>query len=120
MGEGFLRFACVQMKKKEFHYSKSSVDIGDVGDVNIDKFVISDKFPSSKKGSGCMYFVGYKKKEKITPMSVLLPRMIGYPRNFNAARVMNFLIKECYHLNNFFEEKTTNTHIKLLPESAAS
>ena len=65
MGEGFLRFACVQMKKKEFHYSKSSVDIGDVGDVNIDKFVISDKFPSSKNGSGCMYFVGYKKRKRL-------------------------------------------------------
>ena len=65
MGEGFLRFACVQMKKKEFHYSKSSVDIGDVGDVNIDKFVISDKFPSSKNGSGCMYFVGCKKRKRL-------------------------------------------------------
>ena len=108
------------MKKKEFHYCKSSVDIGDVGDVNIDKFVICNKFPSSKNGSGSKYFVGYKKKKKITPMSVLLPRMSGYLRNFDAARVMNFFIKECYHLNNFFEEKTTNTHIKLLPESAAS
>ena len=53
-------------------------------------------------------------------MSVLLPRMIGYPRNFDAARVINFLIKECYHLNNFFEEKTTNTHINMLPKLVAS
>ena len=37
MGEGFLKFGCVEMKKKEFHCTKTSVDIRDVGDVNIDK-----------------------------------------------------------------------------------
>ena len=41
----------------------------DVDNLNIDKKVISDKFPCAKKVS--TYYVSYKNNEKIIPLCVL-------------------------------------------------
>ena len=65
MGEGFLKFSDVDIKKKEFHCFKFSDDIGDAGDINIDKIVISEKF-LSKKVSGCKHFASSQKRKDYT------------------------------------------------------
>ena len=73
--------------KQKFHSCKSAID---VGDVNVDKILISDEFFCTRKGY--KYFVGYKNDEEITPLCVLLPKLGGYSKYFDDATTMCFLI----------------------------
>ena len=58
----FLKFGDIEIKKREFHSSKSSIPIGDV---NNGKMVISDTFSGIKNGSKS--FVGYQNSRDISP-----------------------------------------------------
>ena len=51
-----LKFDNIRVNKKEFHKSKQPIDLGLV---NVDQIVVSDKFKQSY--DGFKYFIGYKK-----------------------------------------------------------
>ena len=40
------------------------------------------------------YFVGYKEAKRTRPLSIFLPQMVAYGRDFNETRYMYFLIKD--------------------------
>ena len=83
MSKEFLKFADVEIKKRKFPSSKGPID---VGDVNIDKIVISNKFSCTKRGS--KYFVGYKNIEELTQLCVFLPKMSRYSKKFDDVKSM--------------------------------
>ena len=56
--------------------TSSSKSPTDVSNVNIDKIVISEEFPSAKKST--KYFSGYKNNQEVTPWCVFLPKFSGY------------------------------------------
>ena len=58
----------LELKKKEFHKSKQSVDL-DL--INVDQIFVSDKFRYSD--DGFKYFIGYKEGEIVKPLCMILP-----------------------------------------------
>lgn len=81
------------------HYSKKPVD---VGDVYIDKMVISDPFHFVKKSFFSTIFSRQvfsrlqttKTMKKLHQHGILLLRMNGYLKHFDDAKVTNFLIPD--------------------------
>ena len=58
----------LELKKKEFHKSKQSVDL-DL--INVDQIFVSDNFRYSD--DGFKYFIGYKEGEIVKPLCMILP-----------------------------------------------
>ena len=79
-----LTFGNIQIKKREFHKSKHLIG---VNETNIDKLVISDNAPYSKKDF--KLFIGYKDDDKIKPLCVMLPKMSEYFKCFDETKYMS-------------------------------
>ena len=63
-----------------------------MGNIDINKIVVSNKFSSDK--NVFKYFIGYKDSKKVRPLCILLPKMRAYRRNFDDTKYMSFLIKD--------------------------
>ena len=84
-----LKFDNDRVNKKEFHKSKQPIDLGLV---NVDQIVVSDKFRHND--DGFKYFIGYKKGEVVKPLCIILPQMSGYIKYFeNGGKNMSFMVK---------------------------
>ena len=82
MNEKTLKFENIRVNKKEF----------DLGLINVDKVVVSDKFKHTDESF--KYFIGYKKDEVVRPLCIILPQMNRYIKYFgNGGKNMSFLIK---------------------------
>ena len=82
MNEKTLKFENIRVNKKEF----------DLGLINVDKVVVSDKFEHTDESF--KYFIGYKKDEVVRPLCIILPQMNRYIKYFgNGEKNMSFLIK---------------------------
>ena len=77
MSKKTLKFDNIRVNKKEFHKSKQPIDLGLV---NVDQIVVSDKFKHSD--DGFKYFIGYKEGEIVKPLFIILPQMTGYTKYF--------------------------------------
>ena len=77
MNEKTLKFDNTRVNKKEFHKSKQPVDLGLV---NVDQIVVSDKFKHSD--DGFRYFIGYKEREIVKTLCIILPQMTRYIKYF--------------------------------------
>ena len=89
MGEKTLKFNNIKANKKEVHKSKEAIDLGSV---DTDKIVVSDKFRHGEESF--KYFIGYQENEIVKPLCIILPQMNGYIRYFeNGGQNMPFLIK---------------------------
>ena len=89
MSEKILKFENIRVNKKEFNKSKQAIDLGLI---NVDKIVVSDKFKHTDESF--KVFFGYKKDEIIKPLCIILPQMNGYIKYFeNSGKNMSFLIK---------------------------
>ena len=90
MSERTLKFDNIKVNKKEFHKSKQPIDLGLV---NVDQIVVSDKFKHSD--DGFKYFIGYKEGEIVQPLCIILTQMTGYVKYFeNGGKNMSFVNKE--------------------------
>ena len=90
MTEKALQFNNVTANKKEFHKSKTPIDLMSV---NVDQIVISDRFKLNNEGF--KYFIGYQEGEIVKPLCIILPQMSGYIKYFeNGGKNMSFLIKD--------------------------
>ena len=99
MCEKTLKFDNIRVNKKEFHKSKQPIDLGLV---NVDQIVVSDKFKHSD--DGLKYFIGYKEGEIVKPLSIILPQMTGYIKYFqNEGKNMPFVIEDDYVLDKYNE-----------------
>ena len=77
MREETLNFDNIRVNKKEFHKSKEAINLGLV---NVDQIVISDKFKHSD--DGFKYFIGYKDGQIVKSLCIILPQMSGYIKRF--------------------------------------
>ena len=85
-----LKFGNAEIEKIKFHCRKRAIAIGNI---NINKIIMSDEFTCSKKG--CKYFASCKNnKKKNTLLCVLLPKMSKYVKNFEDGKAMRFLFKD--------------------------
>ena len=99
MSEKRLKFDNIKVNKKEFHKSKQPIDLGLV---NLDQTVVSDKFKPSD--DGFKYFTIYKEGEIVKLVCIVLPQMTGYIKYFeNGGKSMTFTIKDDYVLDQYNE-----------------
>ena len=90
MTEKALQFNNVTANKKEFHKSKTPIDLMSV---NVDQIVISDRFKLNNESF--KYFIGYQEGEIVKPLCIILPQMSGYTKYFEQGDInMSFLIKD--------------------------
>ena len=88
MREKTLKFNNIKINKKEIRKSKQAIDLGLV---DTDKIVVSDKF---KHSEGFEYFIGYQEDEIVKPLCIILPQMNGYIKYFeNSGKICLFLLK---------------------------
>ena len=71
--QNFVKYFVIRVNKKEFHNSKQAIDLGLI---NVDQIVVSDKLKHSDEGF--KYFIGYQEDEIIKPFCIMLPQMMGY------------------------------------------
>ena len=81
-------FADTEIGKRKFHCHKNQILIDDV---DINKTIISNKVLCCKRFF--KYFIGYKDNEKVKPLCIVLPKLIGYRKNFSKTKYMSFLKK---------------------------
>ena len=63
--------------------------------IDINKVAVFNKVSVDKKEFlSKKYFVGYKEAKRTRPLSIFLPQMVAYGRDFNETRYMYFLIKD--------------------------
>ena len=116
MSEKTLKFDNIRINKKEFHKSKQPIDLGLV---NIDQIVVSDKFKHSD--DGFKYFIGYKEGKIVKPLYIILPQMTGYIKYFKSGgKNMSFVIKDDEVLDKYNEiwdkiYKTLNKKFHSMP-----
>ena len=112
MRKEIIMFDNNKVEKHKFHQHKNPISMYDV---NINRIVVSTKFPFSKKGF--KYFIGYENYyEEIMSLCILLPKLSGYKRHFDETKYMSFLIKNNELLEKYKEvwdnvSKTIN-HIR--------
>ena len=90
MTEKALQFNNVTANKKEFHKTKTPIDLMSV---NVDQIVISDRFKLNNEGF--KYFIGYQEGEIVKPLCIILPQMSGYTKYFeDGGKNISLLIKD--------------------------
>ena len=106
MDNKIIKFYDTEIEEYKFHQNKMPISIKDI---DINKIVLSDKFPFGKQDF--KYFIGYKDSEKIRPLSVFQPQMIIYKKFFDKNRPICFLIKKEKVFIKYLEiiEKVRNT-----------
>ena len=97
--EKTLIFDNIRVNKNEFHKSTQPINL-DI--INVDQIVVSDK--SKHRDGGFKYFIGYKEREIVKTLCVILPQMTGYVKYFeNGGKSMSFVVKDDMCLNKYNE-----------------
>ena len=86
MGKEIIPFGYIKNEKHKFHHHKNPILIFDV---DINKIVVSSKISFRRKGF--KYFAGQKDVKKIRPLSLHIPKISGYRRDFDETKYMSFL-----------------------------
>ena len=84
-----LKFDDIEIQEYKFHQYKSLISINNI---DINKILISNKFPSDKKDF--KYFSGYKDNKEIIPLCIFIPEMSIYKRYSDKTKCMYFMIKD--------------------------
>ena len=63
-----------------------------INKIDIDKIVVSNKFPLGKQDFN--YFISYKNNKKIKPSFIFLPETNAYSINLDETECMSFLMKD--------------------------
>ena len=79
----------IEFKKQTFPQNNRPILIKNL---DINKIVVSNKVSFGKKES--KYFIGYKETKNRKPLSIFLPKISVYGRNFDETKCMSFLIKD--------------------------
>ena len=104
MNKKVLKFHDIEIEKCEFYQHKKPISI----DNSINRIIVSNEASFVKKEY--KYFIGYKNVKAIRPLSIFLPKMSIYRRDFNKTKCMSFLIKDENTLEKYDEisEKVSN------------
>ena len=63
-----------------------------INNINIDKIVVSNKFPFEKQDSKC--FIGYKDNKEATRLCIFFPEMTIYKKYSDRTKCMYFVTKD--------------------------
>ena len=85
------------LKKYKFHENKSAISINDI---DINKIVVSNKFPFSKQDF-IYCIIGYKNDKNQT--CIFFPKVSAYGIDFDETECMYFMIKEENVLDKYME-----------------
>ena len=101
-----IKFEVVKIQKQKFHQHKGPISITNV---DIDKIIVSNKVSFVK--NGFKYFIGYKDAKKIKPLSIFLPKMSAYRKDFDETKYTSLLVKDDKSLEKYNEiwEKFENS-----------
>ena len=116
MGEKTLKFDKIRLNKEEFYKSKQPINLGLI---NVDQIVISEKFKHSD--DGFKYFISYKEREIVKQLCIILPQMTGYIKYLeNGGKNMFFAIKDDDVLDKYNEiwgilKETLNFKFRSMP-----
>ena len=84
-----IKFDDTEVEEYEFNQYKSPILINDV---DINKIVVSNKFPFGKQDF--KYFTGYKDNKEIRPLGIFFPEMSMHERYSDETKCMYFIIKD--------------------------
>ena len=91
MAQKTINFDGKKINKNTFYKNKKLFSIRDI---NADKILISKKESYGKKGS-LKYFIGYNDEDNIIrPLTIKLPQMIGYVKNFDTNKTISFKVND--------------------------
>ena len=91
MTQKTINFDDKKINKNTFYKNKK---VFNIHDIDVDKVLISKKEYYCKKGS-LKYFFGYNDEDNIIrPLSIKLPQMIGYVKNFDSNKTMSFKVND--------------------------
>ena len=90
-----INFEDKKINKSTFYKNKKLFNIHDV---DVSKILVSKKKSYRTKNS-LKYFIGYNDEDIIRPVSIKLPQMIGYVKNFDSNKAMSLKVSA----NNLFE-----------------
>ena len=86
-----LVFNDIEVNKKDLYAPKKAIPLNLVDMNNI---VISKRVKNNNNDT-CIYFIGYNYEDKIRPLYIILPQMIGYIKYFeNGSKNMSFKIED--------------------------
>ena len=77
-------FETKKFLKSKFYKNKKASKIYDI---DINKILVSKEEPHGSNKS-IKYFIGYIDNDNITPLSIILPQMIGYVKCFESNKTM--------------------------------
>ena len=79
-----------------------------INNIDINKIVVSNKFPFVKQDF--LYFIGYKDDKKFWPLCIFFPKVSAYRINFDETECMYLMIKEEEVCDKYMEiwEKVSN------------
>ena len=86
------------IEEYEFHQYKSPISINDI---DINKIVVSNKFPFGKQDF--KYFTSFKHDKKIGTLCIFFPNMSAYRIDFDETEYMSFLMKDEVFLEKYNE-----------------
>ena len=85
MGKEVITFDDIEVEKHKFHQCKSPIL---AYDVDVNKIVVSNKFPFGEKGF--RYFIGYKVGKKVRPLCIMPSKTSTYRRDFEGTKYVFF------------------------------
>ena len=108
MSEKTLKFDNIRVNKKEFNKSKQPIDLGLV---NVDQIVVSDKFKHSD--DGFKYFIGYKEGEIIKPLCIILPQDSVLDKHNEIWDKIKETLNIKFHSMFVYDEKYINVKVRV-------
>ena len=97
MSRNNINFDAKKIRKSTFYNNKT---INNTEDIDINNILVSKKEPYGTKNS-FKYFTGYNDNDVIRPLSIRLPQMTGYAKNFNENATMSFKANNKQLLKNY-------------------
>ena len=83
-----MKFGVKEIKKGEFYKTKKSIGFFEASRNNTG---LSDFVQTKKRFK---IFLGYLDRDDIGPLSIILPKIIGYVKTFDKTKLMSFCITE--------------------------
>ena len=105
MEKTIIKLGDIEIQKQKFNQHKGPISIKNI---DINKIVLSNNVSFGK--IGYKYFIGYKDAKKIRPLSIFLPKMSTYGKDFDETKYISILIKDDELLEKYNEiwEKVKN------------
>ena len=90
MSEKNINFNDKKINKSNFYRNKT---VFKIDDIDVDEILVSKREPYGNKKS-FQFFIGYNDNDKIRPLCIMLPQMVGYAKYFKSSKTMSLKVSE--------------------------